>query len=407
MVDPVFKLKAGCLFELNGGRNRMKSHTERLTYVKTMRRTLHKIPELGHAEYKTSAFIKSQLDQMGIRYESVLETGIVAFIEGTRPQKTLAFRADMDALPIGEETGESFESEHPGMMHACGHDGHMAMLLGLAKYLSDPEVSVMNHIVLIFQPAEEGPGGADPLIQAGIFETYKIDEIYGIHVYPELAQGKVSSCPGPMMAMVGEFDLKLIAKSAHGAMPNMGLDAVLIASEMVLGLQSIVSRNIDPIEPAVLTVGKFTSGERRNILAGTANLEGTIRAYNQDVFQVIINRIKTYVQGVAAAYAIEYELEIRDLYPPVVNDVNLYETFKMVNGDLATIQKPQMISEDFSYYQKKVPGLFYFLGVRNEEKGFVYPLHHPKFNLDEQALMDGVESYIRLLKYTNSIKDER
>lgn len=368
-----------------------------------IRRNLHRIPELGNLEYKTSAYIQNQLKQLGIPFEVVLETGIIAFIKGKSPKKVLAFRADMDALPITEETGTDFASENKGCMHACGHDAHMTMLLGLAKALTSEKVEVNDDIVLIFQPAEEGPGGAKRIIELGVFEKYGIQEIYGIHVYPDLEQGKFSACPGAMMGMVGEFDIEIKGSSAHGAMPQTGNDSMIVAAECIMGIQTIISRNIDPMESAVLTVGKLNAGERRNIIAGSATLEGTIRAFDADVYKKMLSRLSTYLKGLEMSYDVEIKLETRDLYPAIQNDQGLFEAFWTLNEDKMVLQKPQMVSEDFSFYQEKVPGLFYFLGTENKELGYTFPLHHSKFNLDESALLLGVQSYLDLLISKKSI----
>lgn len=367
------------------------------------RRALHQIPEPGLEEYKTSKWLQDKLSSLGVSYEIVDNTGIIAFIKGKSPSKTIAFRADIDALSVVEESNFEAHSTHKGYMHACGHDGHMSMLIGLAGFLSQDVVDVNDDIVMIFQPAEEGPGGAENIVQSGILKKYGVDEIYGIHIFPGTEQGKIALCPGPMMAMTGEFDIDIIAKSAHGAMPHTGIDGLVVASECLLGLQTIVSRNIEPTDPVVLTIGKVVGGERRNIIAGNVRLEGTLRAFSQGVYNKMVNRMKTYLDGIASAYEIEIELVVRDMYPPVVNDVNLFNEFWKINGDKCELIKPQMISEDFSYYQEAVPGLFYFIGSYNEKEGHTYPLHSSKFNFDNGVLMDGIKSYIELLKAKGSI----
>jgi amidohydrolase len=309
----------------------------------------------------------------------------------------------MDGLSVKEESTYPNHSIHDHHMHACGHDGHMSMMLGFASYLMQPHIKVMDNIVLIFQPAEEGPGGAEIIIKEGIFKKYKIDEIYGIHVFPEVSQGRIGLCKGPMMAMTGEFDIDIFAKSAHGAMPHTGIDALVIASEVLLGLQTIVSRNISPIDPAVLTVGRFEGGERRNIIAGKARLEGTIRAFDKSVYNRIKTRMQTYLKGIESAYEVSIQIAFRDMYPPVINDAGLFDEFYAHHEAVCDVIPPQMISEDFSYYQEQVPGLFYFIGTYNEEKNFIYPLHNSKFNFDDDIMLDGLKSYIGILSYKKSI----
>lgn len=367
------------------------------------RRALHQIPEPGLEEYKTSKWLKDKLSSLGVSYEVVDTTGIVAFIKGKSSRKTIAFRADIDALSVFEESNFEAHSTHNGYMHACGHDGHMSMLIGLANYLTQDLVEVRDDIVMIFQPAEEGPGGAESIVKSGILEKYSVDEIYGVHIFPGIDQGKIALCPGPMMAMTGEFDIDIIAKSAHGAMPHTGIDGLVIACECLLGLQTIVSRNIEPTDPVVLTIGKVVGGERRNIIAGNVRMEGTLRTFNQDVYNKMVHRMRTYLSGIASAYEIEINLVVRDMYPPVFNDVNLFDEFWKINSDRCELIKPQMISEDFSYYQKAVPGLFYFIGSYNETKGHIYPLHNSRFNFDSDVLMDGIKSYIGLLSAKGSI----
>lgn len=368
------------------------------------RKALHLIPEAGFNEYKTSAYLQNELSKLGIEFEMVAGTGIVALLKGISPTKTIAFRTDMDGLSVKEESTFEQHSTHENFMHACGHDGHMSMMLGLARALSSDEVKLIDDVLLIFQPAEEGPGGAEIMVKEGVLDKYNVSEIYGIHVFPAVEQGKIGLCPGPMMAMTGEFDIDIYGKSAHGAMPHTGVDAIVIASEVVLGLQTIVSRNVSPINPAVLTVGKLEAGERRNIIAGKARLEGTIRSFNKAVYNQVKTRINDYVKGIALAYDVVIEIEFRDMYPPVINDQRLFSEFVNFHGDKCEVIEPQMISEDFSYYQEKVPGLFYFVGTYNKEKDYVYPLHSSKFNFDNQILLDGLESYINILIYKGSIQ---
>ncbi len=367
------------------------------------RKALHLIPEPGFKEVKTSSYIKAVLDTLGVEHESIGGTGIVAYIQGTSPTKTIAFRTDMDGLSVTEESSYKYHSQHDNFMHACGHDGHMAMMLGLARLLKQTNVTLIDNVVLIFQPAEEGPGGAEVIVKAGILEKYDVEEIYGIHVFPEIAQGRIGLKAGPMMAMTGEFDIEIIAKSAHGAMPHIGTDGIVIASEIVLGLQTIVSRNISPINPAVMTIGRMESGERRNIIAGRAKLEGTIRAFDKAVYNRVKDRMKQYVEGIAQAYDVTITVSFVDMYPPVINNEKLFNAFVSHHEGLCDIIEPQMISEDFSYYQEAIPGLFYFIGTYNEEKSFVYPLHNSKFNFDDQILLNGMETYKNILVYRGSI----
>ncbi len=370
----------------------------------THRNTLHKIPESGFEERKTSDYIQSVLKKLDVNYKVVEKTGVIVYFKGSKGNKTIAFRSDIDGLSVEEKSNNPIHSEHAGYMHACGHDGHMSMLLTFATYLSENQSQLNDNVVLIFQPAEEGPGGAKPIVDSGILKDYGVDEIYGIHLYPVVEQGKIGVCKGPMMAMTGEFDIDIISKSSHGAMPHEGIDAIVIASELMMGLQNIVSRNVSPIKPSVITVGKFEAGERRNVIAGSARLEGTMRAFDKSIYQLMKARMNTYLEGLEKAYGVTITLEVRDMYPPVINDANLVDKLIAAQGDgVCEIIEPQMISEDFSYYQEVIPGVFYFVGTYNEALGHIHPLHSSYFNFDHEALYNGFRSYVNLLQAGGSI----
>lgn len=382
-------------------------HDKLLIELTEYRRHLHRIPEAGLEELKTANFIKSKLDEWHIDYESeIASTGIVAFINGSDGNKTIAFRADMDALSLTEQANHEYVSNHKGMMHACGHDGHMANLLGLINVLKDKRENLINNVVFIFQPAEEGPGGADLMVKEGILEKYKVDEIVGLHIYPDVPQGKYAVRSGPLMAMTGEFDIEIIGKSGHGAIPHKANDAIIMAADLMQKLQSVVSRFVSPIDAGVLTVGKLVAGERRNIIAETAVLEGTMRAFKDEVYQTIRQRLIDYSKSLEVAYGCTVNVVIRDMYPPVVNDDGLTRDFiEAVGQDRLFEIDPQMTAEDFSYFQREVPGLFFFLGSRNEEKGHVFPLHNSKFDFDESILLDGLKAFLSLLRVKGYLND--
>lgn len=368
------------------------------------RRELHQIPEPGYKEFETGAYICKKLDDMGIAYDKNKGvTGIVAVIKSQHAEKTIAFRADMDALSLEEQTGLDFKSRKKGFMHGCGHDGHMTMLLGFADYVSKQKDRLKQNIVLIFQPAEEGPGGAALMLEEGLIENYGIDEIYGIHLHPEFEQGSLAISSGPVMAMTGEFDVDIQSKSGHGAMPHTANDATVIGTQMLSQFQTIISRNMNPTDASVLTVGRITAGERRNIIAEHMRLEGTIRAFSESAFKKIQSRMTTICEGLEKSFECKITCEHRTMYPPVVNHVSSVEQFKKANASLNVVAfPPQMIAEDFSFYLKAVPGAFVFLGTKNIEKNFVFPLHNSKFNFDEEALLYGIQSYINLLNYLGS-----
>ncbi|KJF28421.1 amidohydrolase [Clostridium aceticum] len=380
-----------------------------LEELKKLRRDLHKIPELGLEEEKTSQYIKTYLQQLDIKYEeNVLETGIIAYFQGKDPKKTYCFRADIDALGMQEQNQLEYQSLHTGKMHACGHDGHTAILLGLAKTLVENKEKLKDNIVLLFQPAEEGPGGALPILEGGFLKKYGVEEIYGLHLFPGLQEGQLGLRPGAMMSQNGEFDIFIKGQSAHGAMPHVGVDSIVVSSEMVLGMQTIISRNINPIEPAVITIGRAEAGEKRNIIAEEAVLEGTIRTFSQETYDLIKKRMMDFKKGLEINYGCQIDMIIRDMYPAVYNDPHLTETFieaqEKCGIDDIEIIDPIMLAEDFSFYQREIPGLFFFLGTKNQEKGFTYPLHNGKFNFDEKVLGYGLQVYVNLLKYRGALQ---
>lgn len=365
--------------------------------LKKWRRDLHQIPELGFDLTKTSAYVFNRLKAMGYEPFIMAKTGVIVYKEGTIKQ-AIAFRADMDALPIQEALDLDFGSTHPGQMHACGHDGHMAMVLGLAEWAKDK--TFKHSLLFVFQPAEEGPGGAKELIEEGLFERFEVKAMYGLHLYPNLSSGQLALIKGPMMAQTNEFDLIVHGLSAHGAQPHLGVDAMVIQAQLVLALQSIVARSVNPLEAAVLTLGTIQGGEARNIIPQQIQLSGTIRCFNPLVFETIQKRIYAITQGLEKAYDCTIDVIFKASYPPVINPSELYE---QVDGLLEihekTVIDPMMFAEDFSFYQAKVPAFFAMLGVRNEALDHVYPLHHGRFNFEESILAIGVQYYQRILQH--------
>ena len=367
--------------------------------LRQMRRDLHKIPELGLKEYKTSAYIREKLEGFGItELETWLETGVVAVIRGKGKKEAVAFRADMDALPVTEQTGCDFTSEHVGCMHACGHDGHVTVLLGFAKYLQEHKDELENDVVLIFQPAEEGPGGAQLLVDAGLFEKHPVRCIIGCHIFPQVPQGKVACRKGAMMARNGEVDVHIYGESAHGAQPQLGHDAVLAAGAVITGLHTILSRNVSPLDSGVLTFGAIHGGEACNIIAKEVKLEGTMRAFSDEAYETMTKRVQEAAAGIAAGYGCKGEAVFRHMYRVVDNDPKLVELLQEVAGDNYEETPPYMLAEDISLYLQKVPGMFFFLGSGNEEKGYTHSLHSAQFQFDEEILALGVETYAKLLK---------
>lgn len=372
--------------------------------VKKHRRFLHRIPEIQLNTNKTKVYIKEQLLNMHVDEirEDFVENGIVAVFYGNDKKHMVAFRADMDALPIEEKSGVTFISEHPNKMHACGHDGHMAALLGLGELLSIHRHNLKHSIVLIFQPGEENPGGASIMIENGLFDEYPIDMIFGTHLMPDLEVGKVSCKANALMARVSELYFDIEGVGAHGAMPYLGKDALLAACTFVTQLQNIVSRSLDPTHGSVLTIGKLNAGEVRNALAVSAHLEGTMRSFDDNDHELMKHKIYEIANGIKTSFGVKVDVKIVDCYPIVMNDESLYSILKEVIGDYFIEENPRMLAEDFSFYQQKIPGLFFFTGVMDENHNC--SLHDPKFNFDEYALLNTIETYIRLLEAMNILK---
>ena len=363
------------------------------------RRDLHKIPEICLKEVKTSTYLKDVLTSLGYNPFSLLETDVLVYIDKGFDE-TIAFRSDIDALQVKEENEIEFKSTHEGFMHACGHDGHMAMLLSFAEYLKEIEDILNKNILLIFQPAEESIGGAKLLCDKGLMKDYNVKAIFGIHLFPDLNEGVLGTRPGEFMAMASEVNIEVIGKSAHGAMPQFGIDSNVILSKLLLDFQTIQTRNISPLEYSIITFGKIQGGTVRNVVSDKAIMEGTVRAFNKETFNNIIDKMKTICEGYEKAYNCKINFHNTSGYLAVINDKNLFEMFKKANKDIEIFEfeKPLMIAEDFSFYQDEVPGLFFYVGIRNEELGYVHALHNSKFNFREEALELGLTAYINILK---------
>ncbi|MDX9692016.1 MAG: amidohydrolase [Acholeplasmataceae bacterium] len=360
--------------------------------LKKIRRDLHQIPELAFDLFLTHDYIKNILSKLNLELEVVAKTGFIAYRRG-ESLDAIAFRSDMDALPVTEMTDVSFKSKHEGMMHACGHDGHMTMLLGFAHYISSLK-SLKKSVVLIFQPAEEGPGGAKIICDAGIFEKYHIKHVFGIHLYPNLDEGKYGLVNGPMMAHNSEFDLEIIGQSAHAAQPHLGRDAILAASHLISSYHTIVSRFINPLKSGVLTVGTIHGGEARNIISNHVKISGTIRSFHDETHDTITTKMRDIDQAIEKAFDVKINNHIKDYYPVVHNDSDLFHQLKDALDDTSYVLiEPMMAAEDFAFYQKKVPGVFVMLGTKNESLGYTHPLHSCYFNFDEKVLIKGVELY--------------
>ena len=366
-------------------------------YVKQHRINLHQIPEIAFDLFKTEAYLKAELKKLGYKTINVAKTGIIAIKTG-KGKETIAFRSDMDALNVLEETGIKYKSKHVGKMHACGHDGHMAMLLGFAKYLTTLK-DLKKNVMLVFQPAEEGPGGAKLIVESGIFKKYNVKAIFGIHLYPDLEEGKYGLVDGPMMAQNGEFDLLVKGTSAHGAQPHKGNDAILASGNLVVQYQAIVARFLNPLQPSVVTIGTINGGEARNIIAHSVKMSGTVRSFNPKNYLEIKRGLNQINKGIEASFNVKVQMDFRDYYPPVINDHDLFSKVSeaLPKTSVKAIE-PMMFAEDFAFYQQALPGMFIMLGTRNEKLGYTHPLHSCYFNFKEEVLTKGVELYASILK---------
>ena len=356
------------------------------------RREIHTYPEIAWKEIKTGNLIAKELETLGIEVTRVANTGVIGLLKGEAPGKTVALRADMDALAIEEATDLPYKSKNPGAMHACGHDGHVAMLLGAAKILSQMKSELNGTVKFIFQPAEEIGLGALKLIEAGVMEG--VDAIMGIHLWPDLPSGKVSLVAGPRMASADKIKITVRGKSGHGSMPHQGIDAILAASAIIMNLQSISSREVAPLDPAVVTIGKITGGTSWNITCDEVILEGTTRCFSHAVRNNFPAAIERIAQNTAASFRAQAEVEYIPIVSPLINDALISQIAaaslqKLYGDNVAGDIEKVMGGEDFSYLFETAPGALAFVGIGNKEQKTDYPLHNDKFNIDEEVLPIG------------------
>lgn len=365
------------------------------------RRHLHRYPELSYKEALTSEFIAGKLEQFGFAVRrNVGGHGLIGEVVGSRPGPTVALRADMDALPIQDEKTCDYSSVHPGVMHACGHDGHMAVLLGVAKLFSENREGLAGTVRLLFQPAEEvSPGGAVPMIADGALDG--VDAIYGVHLWTPFPAGRVYSKSGPLMAAADEFSLEIKGKGGHGGLPHDTVDSLMVGAHAAVNLQTIVSRNMNPVDPTVISIGTFHAGTGFNVIAERARLTGTVRTFDPSVREHIRSRIEKVVKDTCSMFGAEPLMDYKMGYPPVINDSKETERFFRVAVSLFgedNVKEPSLImaGEDFSYYLQRVPGCFIFVGAGNPADGIDSPHHHPLFDIDETSLLHSARLLVHL-----------
>ena len=360
-----------------------------------LRRDLHRIPECGFQEFMTQKAICDTLDALGIPY-TTRRTWVVGLIEGAKPGKTIALRADMDGLPVTEPAACPFRSEHEGWMHACGHDGHMAIQLGTARILASMKDRLCGNVKLLFQPAEETDGGAKPMVEAGVLENPHVDACYGLHLMSRLPLGTIETRQGTLNASTDEINIEIIGHSGHAAYPESGVDAIVCAAQLVSALQTLVSRNVSPIVGAVLTFGTISGGSARNIICDRVKLEGTLRTADPVLRHMMQERIREMSECIAAAFGAEARVEIIEGYSPLVNHDREAKLVLGLVGELFGEDKvihkdaPSMGGEDFSYFIEDTPGAFYHIGCTPADKMPGIPLHNPGFDPDEECLRQGL-----------------
>ncbi|NLY36966.1 MAG: amidohydrolase [Tissierellia bacterium] len=368
------------------------------------RRALHSIPELELDLPKTSAYVKKALDELGIHYKELLGgNALVGLIRGREEGKTIALRADMDGLPIGEETGLEFASKN-GAMHACGHDGHTAMLLGAAKILQENAHLLKGNVKLLFQPGEESPGGALPMIEEGALENPHVDAVMGLHngdLHPEIHSGKIGVRYGPMMAAADRVFIKIKGRGSHGAYPEQSVDPITIAAELIMALQTLVSRETAAVDPAVLSICKIKGGYNTNIIPAEVELEGTVRTFNNETRIRLARRIEEMTKGITSAMRADCEVRYEFKYPALINSDSFTDFFVesakkiLPQEDIIMLKEPVMGAEDMAYFLEKAPGTFFFLNNIRKIGGESYPHHNSKFDLDESLFYKGTALFVQ------------
>ncbi len=366
-----------------------------LDEVIATRRDLHAHPELGFEEFRTARVVAKRLRSLGYDvHEGIATTGVVGVLRGRAPGKTVMLRADMDALPLQEETEHAYRSTVDGKMHACGHDGHVAILLGAARLIADRSSELAGTVVLCFQPAEEGRGGASAMVEEGLLERFGVERAYGLHLFSQLPTGVLGFCEGEFYASSDSIEITIRGEGGHGAAPHLSIDPILVAAEFVSAVQKVVSRQIDPLEPAVVTIGAIHGGTTHNVIPSSATLLGTVRAFNPGVREKMSGRIERVLAGVCAASGASYDFSYLWRYPVTSNDAKQNAYVRALAA--RTLGQRQVVdaerhmgAEDFSFFAQRVPACYFVLGA-NGGRETSYPHHHGKFDLDENALATGV-----------------
>lgn len=362
------------------------------------RRHFHQYPELSFQEKETSKFVASYLKGLDLEVKTNIGGyGVTGLLRGKMPGPTIALRADMDALPIQDEKDCSYRSKVSGIMHACGHDGHMSVLMGAATILKQFQDQLSGKILFLFQPAEESPpGGAIQMIKEGVLDN--VDSIYGIHLWSPFPTGTIGYCPDRMLASADQFEIEIIGKGGHGGVPHEAIDSIVIASQIVVQLQSIISRQVDPIQSGVISIGQIEGGDAFNVIAERCRLIGTTRSFDPKLREELLEKIEQVVKSVCQAYGASYQFEVGRGYPPLINHPKevervLHIAKQMVDEEKIVKMKPIMGAEDFAYYLQEKPGAFFIVGAAPADR---VPHHHPRFDIDEEAMKIAVELFVRI-----------
>ncbi|MEM7336429.1 MAG: amidohydrolase [Chloroflexota bacterium] len=360
-----------------------------------VRRDFHRYPELGFHETRTSNIVAEKLGELGYEVQrGIGQTGVVGLLDGPTEGPVIMLRFDMDALPIQEENNVSYISKNDGVMHACGHDGHMSMGLALAKIMAKHRDKIKGTLKFVFQPAEEGLGGAFAMISDGVLENPRPDYAFAMHLWTPEPYGNVRIVEGPTMSSSSVFTLTVQGVGGHGAAPHLATDPVLAAAHIVSALQSITSRNIDPQESVVLSIGQFTAGTTFNVIPDKALLKGTVRSYNNELHRLVYRRILEMATQMATAFNCKVTMETIAIVQAVVNSPEptaiVHDAAVKIFGEDKINPRRTMASEDMGFFLDEIPGCYFFIGARNEEKGYTYPHHHPKFDFDERSMINGV-----------------